>query len=150
ERIDPGQHVARCRGRAASREGALRLGGQPGGQHLRCARPAAARFRAADKPVSLRLRSDNWAAGLRPEIGGCLAALACGGVEVLRTMPPGATHPLESACFPLVPWCNRIRDARFEWRGREVSLPANFPPEPHSLHGLGWLQPWTVTREAGF
>ena len=100
--------------------------------------------------MSLRLQSGEWQAELRPEIGGCLASLTRGGVEVLRTMPEGATNPLESACFPLVPYCNRIRDGRFEWQGREIRLPANFPPEPHSLHGLGWQSPWTVTSEAGF
>lgn len=100
--------------------------------------------------MSLRLRCGEWEAELRPEIGGCLASLTRGGLEILRTMPEGASNPLESACFPLVPYCNRIRDGRFEWQGREVRLPANFPPEPHSLHGLGWQQPWDVTREGGF
>ena len=100
--------------------------------------------------MSLRLHSGEWQAELRPEIGGCLASLTRGGLEVLRTMPKSVRNPLESACFPLVPYCNRIRGARFEWQGREVRLPANFAPEPHSLHGLGWQQPWDVTREGGF
>jgi len=100
--------------------------------------------------VTLTLRAGEWLAELRPEAGGALASLTRGGTEVLRTMPQGSADPLEAACFPLVPWCNRIRDGRFEWGGREVRLPANFPPEPHSLHGLGWQSPWTVTSEAGF
>ena len=100
--------------------------------------------------MTLRLQAGEWQAELRPDVGGCLASLTRGGVEVLRTMPRGSSDPLESACFPLVPYCNRIRDGRFAWRGREVRLPANFPPEPHSLHGVGWQQPWTVTSEAGF
>jgi aldose 1-epimerase len=100
--------------------------------------------------VTLRLEADGWAAELRPEIGGCLASLTLNGREVLRTMPEGSRDPLESACFPLVPFCNRIRDARFTWQGREVHLPANFAPEPHNLHGIGWQQPWNVTRNGGF
>jgi len=100
--------------------------------------------------VTLRLQSGEWRAELRPEVGGCLASLTRGDVEVLRTMPEGSRDPLQSACFPLVPYCNRIRDGRFTWDGREVRLPANFAPEPHSLHGLGWQRPWEVTREAGF
>ena len=36
------------------------------------------------------------------------------------------------------------------WDGREVRLPGNFGPEPHSLHGLGWQRPWEVTRKARF
>jgi aldose 1-epimerase len=100
--------------------------------------------------VTLRLEADGWAAELRPEIGGCLASLTLNGLEVLRTMPEGSREPLESACFPLVPYCNRIRDARFTWQAREVRLPANFAPEPHNLHGIGWQQPWDVTRNGGF
>jgi aldose 1-epimerase len=65
-------------------------------------------------------------------------------------MPESSVQPLESACFPLVPYCNRIRDGRFEWRGGEVQLPHNFAPETSTLHGLGWLRPWSVRRESGF
>ncbi len=100
--------------------------------------------------MTLTLRAGEWQAELRPEIGGALAALTCNGIEVLRTMPEQSTDPLESACFPLVPWCNRIRNGRFTWNGRTVQLPANFPPEPHCLHGFGWRAPWAVTAEAGF
>jgi aldose 1-epimerase len=100
--------------------------------------------------VSLVLASGEWRAELRPEFGGVLASLTRDGIEVLRTMPSGSTDPLEAACFPLVPWCNRIRDARFAWQGEDIRLAANFPPEPHSLHGLGWQSPWRVTSAAGF
>ena len=100
--------------------------------------------------MTLTLQSGAWKAELRPEIGGCIASLTRDGVEVLRTMPAGSAEPLESACIPLVPYCNRIRDARFAWEGREIRLPANFLPETSSLHGLGWQRPWEVTWEAGF
>ena len=98
----------------------------------------------------LTLRAGAWQATVRPEVGGALASLTFNGAEVLRTMPEGSANPLDAACFPLVPYCNRIRDGRFSWDGRTVQMPANFPPEPHSLHGLGWQAPWTVTAEAGF
>jgi aldose 1-epimerase len=98
----------------------------------------------------LTLRASGWEATLWPEIGGSLASLTFKGIEVLRTMPEGSTDPLDAACFPLVPYCNRIRDGRFAWDGLTVQMPTNFAPEPHSLHGLGWQAPWTVTAEAGF
>jgi len=98
----------------------------------------------------IRLEAGDWTADVRPEIGGSLAALRHRGIEVMRTMPADSSDVFEAACFPLVPYCNRIRDGRFDWDGRDVRLPANFPPEPHSLHGLGWQAPWSVTSEAGF
>jgi aldose 1-epimerase len=100
--------------------------------------------------VTLTLVSGGWQATLRPEIGGALASLTFEGTEVLRTMPEGSASPLDAACFPLVPWCNRIRNGRFAWDGRTVQMPANFPPELHSLHGLGWQSRWTVASEGGF
>jgi aldose 1-epimerase len=94
--------------------------------------------------VSLTLCAGPWQAELRPEVGGALASLTLDGTEVLRTMPQGATHPLEAACFPLVPYCNRIRDGRFTFAGREIVLPPNFAPERHSIHGLAWQREWRV------
>jgi aldose 1-epimerase len=96
----------------------------------------------------LTLRAGEWEAHLRPEIGGSLSALSHRGIAVLRPMPPEASSPLQAACFPLVPYCNRIRDGRFAVAGRTVILPANFPPGLHSLHGLGWQRPWTVESHA--
>jgi aldose 1-epimerase len=52
------------------------------------------------------------------------------------------------SCFPLVPFSNRIRNGRFTFRGRTVTLPPNFPPEPHNIHGQGWRAAWTVVDHA--
>ena len=85
---------------------------------------------------------------MRAEAGGALAALRHRGIDVLRPMPPDSASPLDAACFPLVPYCNRIRDGRFRFGGREVVLPPNFAPEPHSLHGLSWQREWAVESQA--
>lgn len=94
--------------------------------------------------MSVILRADAWEAELRPETGGALSALRFGGQDVLRPMRAGSTNPLDAACFPLVPYCNRIRNGRFRFGEHNVALPPNFAPETHSLHGLGWHRPWTV------
>jgi aldose 1-epimerase len=95
------------------------------------------------------LRSGGWQAEVRPEAGGSLASLTFDGTEVLRTMPDSSSSPLDAACFPLAPYCNRIRDGRFVFAGREVVLPPNFPPERHSIHGLAWQRPWRVESQSG-
>lgn len=96
----------------------------------------------------IELRGGDWEARLRPEVGGALAGLTYQGREVLRTMPEGSISPLDAACFPFAPYCNRIRDGRFAFAGREIALPANFPPERHSIHGLAWQRPWWVESKA--
>lgn len=94
----------------------------------------------------IELAADRWRAALRPEIGGCLSSLTCDGVPVLRTMASDASHPLQSSCFALVPYCNRIADGRFTFGEREVRIAPNLLPQPHPLHGTGWLREWRVVR----
>jgi aldose 1-epimerase len=55
-------------------------------------------------------------------------------------------NPLAMASFPLVPFCNRIRNGRASFEGREIRFPPNHPAEdsPHPLHGIGWQQAWEV------
>lgn len=62
-----------------------------------------------------------------------------------------ARNPLDMASFPLVPFCNRIRDGRAQFGQRAIRCAPNHPGEdsPHPLHGLGWLLPWTVESAAG-
>lgn len=42
-------------------------------------------------------------------------------------MAEGTADSLDSACFPLVPYCNRITGGAFAWLGDKVQLPHNFP-----------------------
>ena len=58
----------------------------------------------------------------------------------------GATGALDCACFPLVPYANRIRGGRFTFRGEAVRLASNKAHDPSPLHGQGWLAPWEVVR----
>ncbi len=82
--------------------------------------------------------------------GGCILAfrwLSAGAtVDWLRpTSPEAAPAPTDTACFPLVPYSNRIRDARFSFEGRDYRLARNFGDSPHSIHGHGWKVPWQTT-----
>lgn len=84
---------------------------------------------------------------LAPEAGGSIAAFRWRGIDVMRASGDEAVtarDPLGLACFPLVPYSNRIAHGRFVWDGREVRLPRNFGAHPHAIHGLGWQAPWAV------
>jgi aldose 1-epimerase len=84
---------------------------------------------------------------LDPDCGGSIAALEWHGLPLLR--PTVGETILDSACFPMVPWCNRIAHGRFGWEGREIVIPPNFPgaDHPHPLHGEGWLLPWQIAAQ---
>jgi aldose 1-epimerase len=96
---------------------------------------------------ALRLRRGDFALDLCPHWGGSIAGFCCGDRALLR--PGGEAFlqrgdPRLAACFPLVPFSNRIADGRFRFRGRTYKLARNFPPEPHAIHGQGWQNPWEV------
>jgi aldose 1-epimerase len=80
---------------------------------------------------------------LRPDLGGCIAGLWHRHTPILRSAEPaelGASRL--SACYPLVPYSNRIGHARFRWKGRDFATRPNFGDGPHSVHGVGWQRPW--------
>ncbi|WP_323121497.1 aldose 1-epimerase [Burkholderia alba] len=62
-----------------------------------------------------------------------------------RCETPGAdTDPNELACYPLLPYSNRIGGGRFQCDGRQVDVPRNRATEPWPIHGDGWLARWRV------
>ena len=97
----------------------------------------------------LRLASGALEMRIAPSIGGSIASLervdAHGGrMPVLRGTDKDQFHIEEAACFPLVPYCNRIRNGRFTFRGREIRISRNKPSDASPLHGHGWLAVWEV------
>src|SRR6476661_986363 len=83
---------------------------------------------------------------LSPSVGGSICGFEWeGGRPILRKCHSAPEKVLDAACFPLVPYVNRIRGGRFSFRGREVRLEPNMPGDPSPLHGQGWLNPWIVT-----
>ena len=65
-------------------------------------------------------------------------------IPCLRGVEGKSSNPLDHACFPLVPFVNRVRGGRFVFRGRAVALRPNLVGDPNPLHGQGWLSPWEV------
>ncbi len=100
----------------------------------------------------ITLRSADTALSLAPAAGGSIARywLTRGErtIDWLRPAPADSgRNPLVMGSFPLVPYSGRIRDGRFAFGRRRVTLPLNFLPEKHSIHGQSWQMPWKVLRE---
>ncbi|MEO7851412.1 MAG: aldose 1-epimerase [Rubrivivax sp.] len=86
---------------------------------------------------------------LRPDLGGCIAGLWHRDRPVLRSTEPDAlTIPRASACYPLLPYSNRLAYRRFRWKGADYTTAPNFDDSPHSLHGVGWLKPWDIVSSS--
>ncbi|MCF1440997.1 aldose 1-epimerase [Ralstonia nicotianae] len=58
-------------------------------------------------------------------------------------------EPNALACYPLVPWSNRIGGGRFAFDGRVVEVPRTRDDEPYPLHGHGWRMPWQPVAHDG-
>jgi len=77
-------------------------------------------------------------------IGGAVASFSVGGIDVLRPTPAGTHDVRLHACYPLVPYSNRIADAHLQFDGRTYALARNFGDHPHAIHGVGWQRRWTI------
>jgi len=95
------------------------------------------------------------ALALAPSVGGSIARYwwKVDGANMDWFRPAGARgiaarDAASMACFPLVPFSNRVRHGRFTFAGREIRLPPNQLPAPHAEHGHGWQAPWAIVARA--
>lgn len=79
--------------------------------------------------------------------GGRLDAIYYQGVPILRkTLDYMSRDPLQSACFPLVPFSNRIRAGVFIFNGKEYQLTPNWDGDQPVIHGEAWQNAWQVSE----
>jgi len=102
----------------------------------------------------ITLESDTQRLQLAPGLGGSVTAWdwKAGGqsIPLFRPWDGASGDRYTMACFPLVPWSNRITGGGFEFDGKFYQIHANRTEEHYPIHGSGWLQPWQVAeRDAG-
>ena len=103
----------------------------------------------------ITLRADHARVGIARGIGGSITHYHwVDGTHRHDWLRPATPNDLAArtadrlACFPLVPFSNRIRDGRFTFGGHAVQLPLNQWPQPHAEHGHGWQTAWSVVEHA--
>jgi aldose 1-epimerase len=97
----------------------------------------------------VKLHTGDLELALNPSIGGSISSFEWLGTDrapfpLMRGCNSDCANVLDAACFPLVPFVNRIRGSRFTFRGREIVLQPNMAGDASVLHGQGWLNPWNV------
>ncbi|WP_293910120.1 aldose 1-epimerase [Deinococcus sp.] len=98
---------------------------------------------------SATVQNESWTLTVLPELGASILNLqAASGRPVMRPVDPASvTASSASASFALLPYSNRIREARFEFGGRAVQLRPG--PGGHNVqHGDVRNRPWQVTQSA--
>ncbi|MFF8591892.1 aldose 1-epimerase [Streptomyces sp. NPDC015220] len=76
-------------------------------------------------------------ATVQPGNGGRIGGLRVGGLELLR-------QGQKFGCFPMVPWCGRIREGMFRDGATVHRMPLNSPP--HAIHGTARDGAWRTAR----
>jgi aldose 1-epimerase len=107
-----------------------------------------------DAHTLLALTSDVWQVRLAPSLGGSIIDARWRGHDVLRPTTDeqlALNNARKTACYPLVPFSNRVGFGQFEFDGERHTLHANFAGEPHAVHGVGFQRAWYVGEhsEAG-
>jgi aldose 1-epimerase len=94
----------------------------------------------------VRLSAGNLELLIAPGTGGSIAAFnlvdANGKHSIFRGSDGVPDTVLDAGSFPLVPYSNRIRDGRFSFRGRQVTIVPNMKGDASPLHGDGWMGAW--------
>jgi aldose 1-epimerase len=83
---------------------------------------------------------------VHPELGGSIARFECAGLPVFRA--GSGPDPRDMACFPLVPFSNRVRDGLVPTPRGGLAIAPLPGFGPHPIHGLGWRRAWTVDAAA--
>lgn len=96
------------------------------------------------------IRSEAMTLEVLPDLGASLLNLrAASGRPVLRPVDLADVRTSsQCACFTLLPYSNRIRDARFPFAGREIQLRPT-TSDGLAQHGDVRNRPWQVARVSG-
>jgi aldose 1-epimerase len=95
----------------------------------------------------IRLEAGGLAVEASP-LGGAILSAYWNDIPVLAPTPsPGLASTIlgAEACFPLVPFGNRIENNGFRFEARDHVLLPN-TADPLVLHGDGWLRRWTLAE----
>ncbi len=88
---------------------------------------------------------------LCPRLGSSIGNWVRRGIPILRHTDPAtlAGHSSRAlACFPLIPFSNRIAWGRFSFGGETFQLDRNFGDHPHTIHGNAWQREWAVAGQS--
>lgn len=88
---------------------------------------------------------------LAPAWGGRIVRLRAVAADTDILVPLEATgfDPIDwprGGAYPLVPYSNRIKNARLSFQGRRLTLPVHPKGAPHTLHGVGHTLRWQVAE----
>jgi aldose 1-epimerase len=98
-------------------------------------------------PELFALENDAWQVRVAPSLGGAIVDARWHGRDVLRPTPAAeleARNVRKTACYPLVPFSNRIAFGTFRFGDSRYTLAKNLAGMAHAIHGVGFQRAWSV------
>jgi aldose 1-epimerase len=100
------------------------------------------------RPDDIMLELERLRLVLNPRLGASIVALAIGDQDgrwapVLRTMAGDSESASDAGSFVMLPWTNRIKDARFRFEDQRFALRTN-TSDGSAIHGVARNLPWTI------
>ncbi|AOB30189.1 hypothetical protein AKI39_04985 [Bordetella sp. H567] len=92
----------------------------------------------------LRLEHGDASVEISPGLGGTILRHTWRGVPILRPSDGVPDIARLSACYPLLPFSNRLAGGRLDFGGRVYPIPQTVDYAPLPMHGLAWQRPWRV------
>jgi aldose 1-epimerase len=96
------------------------------------------------------LDNDAWQVRVAPALGGAIIDARWHGRDVLRPTPAAelqARNVRKTACYPLVPFSNRIAFGEFSFDGAQYTLVKNLADMQHAIHGVGFQRAWSIDSQ---
>ena len=87
---------------------------------------------------------------LLPERGASIASFQHENFQIFRETSPqsiAAGDVRAFACFPLIPYSNRIRTGKFTFAGQHYALKHDEEDPRHAMHGTARFHPWRLTAQ---
>lgn len=101
--------------------------------------------------MTVALKAGPYRVVVDPEGGGAILSAEwrspTGEARAMLEPMSASLAPFKAGCFAMVPFANRIADARFRFEGRDYAVPLNRPAEAMAIHGFGRENPWHVTEQ---
>ncbi|WP_179283251.1 aldose 1-epimerase [Bordetella genomosp. 9] len=100
-------------------------------------------------PATLRLQHGDASVEIRPSLGGTILRYTWRGIPILRPSDGVPDIARLTACYPLLPYSNRIGGGRLRFGGQTYAIPPTVDYAPLPMHGLAWQRPWRVASCTG-
>uniref|UniRef100_UPI0039EF78CC aldose 1-epimerase n=1 Tax=Bordetella sputigena TaxID=1416810 RepID=UPI0039EF78CC len=94
--------------------------------------------------TTLRLQHGDASVDICPALGGTILRYTWRGIPILRPSDGVPDIARLTACYPLLPYSNRIAGGRLTFGGKTYAIPRTVDYAPLPMHGLAWQRPWRV------